>query len=178
MAQHVVLLVVAAPLLALGRPMATLGLRVPEAWRRRLPSLDGPERWLAVLAVAFVAQTAAMWGWHAPLLFDAATFVVSLSVLSRMRGPVDPGDAAVVVSGDTGIAHLATGYGTPSVLLFGPTPPAWWGPLVDLDRHRVLWHGELATAASRRCVGSFSICRSSTARRWPTRTFPSAYSRR
>ena len=47
-----------------------------------------------------------------------------------------------MVSGDTGIAHLATAYRTPSVLLFGPTPPAWWGPLVDLDRHRVLWHGE------------------------------------
>ena len=50
--------------------------------------------------------------------------------------------AELVVCGDTGIAHLATGYGTPSVLLFGPTPPAWWGPLVDQDRHRVLWHGE------------------------------------
>jgi putative membrane protein len=83
MAQHVVLLVVAAPLLALGRPMATLGLRVPEAWRRRLPSLDGPERWLAVLAVAFVAQTAAMWGWHAPLLFDAADRHLPLHVFEH-----------------------------------------------------------------------------------------------
>jgi ADP-heptose:LPS heptosyltransferase len=47
--------------------------------------------------------------------------------------------ARLVVCGDTGIGHLATGYGTPSVLLFGPNSPATWGPLVDLDRHRVLW---------------------------------------
>jgi ADP-heptose:LPS heptosyltransferase len=49
--------------------------------------------------------------------------------------------ARMLVSGDTGIAHLATGYRTPSVLLFGPTPPAWWGPVIDPDLHRVLWHG-------------------------------------
>ncbi|MBM9469381.1 glycosyltransferase family 9 protein [Nakamurella leprariae] len=47
--------------------------------------------------------------------------------------------ARLVVSGDTGAAHVATAVRTPSVLLFGPTPPRWWGPLVDLDRHPVLW---------------------------------------
>lgn len=55
------------------------------------------------------------------------------------------GAAARVVCGDTGVAHLATALGTPSVLLFGPTPPAEWGPLpapaARRDRHRVLWHG-------------------------------------
>jgi ADP-heptose:LPS heptosyltransferase len=50
--------------------------------------------------------------------------------------------ARLVISGDTGIAHLATAYRTPSVVLFGPTPPVQWGPLVDLDRHRVLWHSD------------------------------------
>jgi len=47
--------------------------------------------------------------------------------------------APLVICGDTGPAHLATALGTPSVLLFGPTPPARWGPLVDQERHRVLW---------------------------------------
>ena len=37
-------------------------------------------------------------------------------------------DAAVVISGDTGIAHLAYAYGTPSVTLFGPVGPESWGP--------------------------------------------------
>jgi ADP-heptose:LPS heptosyltransferase len=36
--------------------------------------------------------------------------------------------AALVVSGDTGIAHLAAAFGTPSVTLFGPVGPEQWGP--------------------------------------------------
>jgi ADP-heptose:LPS heptosyltransferase len=46
-----------------------------------------------------------------------------------------------VVCGDTGVAHLATAFGTPSVLLFGPTSPAEWGPPPSCSRHRVLWAG-------------------------------------
>lgn len=37
-------------------------------------------------------------------------------------------EAAVVISADTGAAHLASGYGTPSVVLFGPALPEAWGP--------------------------------------------------
>lgn len=37
-------------------------------------------------------------------------------------------DAAVVVTADTGAGHLASAYGTPSVVLFGPVPPERWGP--------------------------------------------------
>ena len=37
-------------------------------------------------------------------------------------------DAALLVSVDTGAAHLATAYATPSVVLFGPAPPSRWGP--------------------------------------------------
>ncbi|MBY8875407.1 glycosyltransferase family 9 protein [Micromonospora sp. PLK6-60] len=50
--------------------------------------------------------------------------------------------ARLVVSGDTGVAHLATGYATPSVVLFGPVPPARWGPPPERARHRVLWGGD------------------------------------
>jgi ADP-heptose:LPS heptosyltransferase len=49
--------------------------------------------------------------------------------------------ARLLVCGDTGVAHLATAYRTRSVLLFGPTSPAWWGPAVHPDLHTVLWHG-------------------------------------
>lgn len=37
-------------------------------------------------------------------------------------------DARVVVTVDTGAAHLASAYGIPSVVLFGPAPPEAWGP--------------------------------------------------
>jgi Glycosyltransferase family 9 (heptosyltransferase) len=50
--------------------------------------------------------------------------------------------SALVLSGDTGIAHLATALRVPSVVLFGPVSPAIWGPIVDVDRHVVLWHGD------------------------------------
>ncbi|SDD67331.1 ADP-heptose:LPS heptosyltransferase [Actinokineospora iranica] len=36
--------------------------------------------------------------------------------------------AALVVCGDTGTAHLAYAFGTPSVVLFGPVGPEIWGP--------------------------------------------------
>ena len=49
--------------------------------------------------------------------------------------------ARLVVCGDTGVAHLATAYRTPSVLLFGPTSPALWGPPPDRPQHTVLWAG-------------------------------------
>jgi ADP-heptose:LPS heptosyltransferase len=54
--------------------------------------------------------------------------------------------ARVVVSGDTGTAHLATAYRRPSVVLFGPVSPALWGPPPRSGQqgalHVVLWHGD------------------------------------
>jgi len=47
--------------------------------------------------------------------------------------------ARLVVCGDTGVGHLATAYRTPSVLLFGPSPPERWGPPPDRAEHVVLW---------------------------------------
>ncbi len=47
--------------------------------------------------------------------------------------------ARCVVVGDTGLAHLATALGTPSVVLFGPVAPRLWGPPAE-PRHRALWH--------------------------------------
>lgn len=48
--------------------------------------------------------------------------------------------AGRVVCGDTGVAHLATAVGTPSVVLFGPISPHEWGPPRD-PKHRALWAG-------------------------------------
>ncbi|MEU4428057.1 glycosyltransferase family 9 protein [Actinoplanes sp. NPDC024001] len=49
--------------------------------------------------------------------------------------------ARLVISGDTGIAHLATAYRTPSVVLFGPVSPQRWGPPAGRPYHRAIWHG-------------------------------------
>ncbi|WP_037306212.1 glycosyltransferase family 9 protein [Amycolatopsis orientalis] len=52
-------------------------------------------------------------------------------------------EAKLVICGDTGAGHLATAYGTPSVLLFGPTPPSRWGPPPGARQHVVLWVGDV-----------------------------------
>lgn len=44
--------------------------------------------------------------------------------------------ADLVISADTGAAHLASAFGRPSVILFGPAPPEQWGP--PPGPHRVL----------------------------------------
>lgn len=44
------------------------------------------------------------------------TLVDTPSVAARAR---------LLVSGGTGMAHLATGHQTSSVVLLGPVPPAW-----------------------------------------------------
>lgn len=48
--------------------------------------------------------------------------------------------AGRLVCGDTGVAHVATATATPSVVLFGPVPPAEWGP-PPLPRHVAIWAG-------------------------------------
>ncbi|GGK92029.1 glycosyltransferase family 9 protein [Nocardia jinanensis] len=51
-------------------------------------------------------------------------------------------EASVVLCGDTGVAHLATAFGTRTVQLFGPTAPEQSGPPRHLlNRHEVLWAG-------------------------------------
>ena len=49
--------------------------------------------------------------------------------------------ARLVVSADTGAAHLASAYGRPSVVLFGPAAPEEWGP--PPGPHVVLTKAEL-----------------------------------
>jgi len=49
--------------------------------------------------------------------------------------------ARLVISADTGAAHLASAYGRPSVVLFGPAPPEIWGP--PPGPHIVLTRAEL-----------------------------------
>jgi putative copper resistance protein D len=75
MVQHVLLILVAAPLIALAAPI-TLTLRAAQPDIRRrwiLPVLHSrPVRWLSHPVVAWVLFAAVMWGAHFSPLFDAA----------------------------------------------------------------------------------------------------------
>ena len=68
MIQHTLLIVVAAPFLALGAP-AVID-RLPAGWQRVASSLRGPA-WPAWLLLAVALQGAAML-WHVPSVFQAA----------------------------------------------------------------------------------------------------------
>ncbi|BDY30315.1 glycosyltransferase family 9 protein [Mycolicibacterium mageritense] len=50
-------------------------------------------------------------------------------------------DCRLLVCGDTGAGHVATATGTPSVVLFGPTPPSRWGPRGN-GPHIAIWAGD------------------------------------
>jgi ADP-heptose:LPS heptosyltransferase len=50
-------------------------------------------------------------------------------------------DCRLLICGDTGVGHIATATGAPSVLLFGPTPPNRWGPR-GRGPHVALWAGD------------------------------------
>lgn len=51
-------------------------------------------------------------------------------------------DCRLLICGDTGVGHVATATATPSVLLFGPTPPARWGPK-GAGPHIAVWAGDV-----------------------------------
>lgn len=107
-----------------------------------------PSRWVEVIqAVAADGRHVVLTGTEVELCahLAAATGAEDLSGrLSIDQLAARVASAAVVLSGDTGVAHLATATGTRSVTLFGPTPPTWWGPTIDRELHTVLYRGTTA----------------------------------
>ncbi|MBA8824856.1 ADP-heptose:LPS heptosyltransferase [Saccharopolyspora lacisalsi] len=82
-------------------------------------------------------------------LADRVAVYAKLPRTSVLAGRTGMGELAALVSrarlvvcADTGIAHVATAFGTPSVVLFGPVAPSHWGPPDD-PRHVALWSGTL-----------------------------------
>jgi putative membrane protein len=89
MVQHVLLLVVAAPLMAMGAPLPTILWALPERrrewalgwWRASLR--DHARRWAVWVGAAVVAQSVVMLAWHTPALYEAALRHEALHVLQH-----------------------------------------------------------------------------------------------
>lgn len=84
MAQHMVLIAVAAPLLAVAQPVPVLLAALPPAWRRAVAvTPDAMLRALAMPSIAFALHGALVWIWHAPFLFELALRVRWVHVLEH-----------------------------------------------------------------------------------------------
>ena len=77
MVQHETLMLIAAPLLVISRPLVTFLWALPFEWRRSLGrwSKTSPVRgswlWLTAPLTAWWIHAIAIWVWHAPPLMDA-----------------------------------------------------------------------------------------------------------
>lgn len=78
MGQHLVLMLLAAPLFVLGLPATALIWSLPRSWRHHLPALahrpliQSLRRWGVNPFVAIALHSAVIWLWHTPLLYEAA----------------------------------------------------------------------------------------------------------
>lgn len=159
MLQHELVMLVAAPLLVLGRPLGALVWGLPTAWRpgsavlaRRL-GLQAAMRVLTRPAIAWLAHAGTLWIWHAPLLFQAAVRhqpVHDTQHISFLLGALVFWWALLEGRGGSsrqvaGVFYLFTTLVHTSVLgalltfatrpwypVYGPTAPAWGlAPLED-----------------------------------------------
>jgi len=77
MSQHEILMLVAAPLLVLGRPVLVWLKAIPAAWAASLGRLANRNGWLATWRAisnplaAWLIHAVALWIWHIPSLFQA-----------------------------------------------------------------------------------------------------------
>jgi ADP-heptose:LPS heptosyltransferase len=119
------------------------------------PGASAPERRWPVDRYAAVARALAADGYPVVVTGSPAEVADAQALADQAGLPADAilagrtdvaqlarlvAGARLVICGDTGVAHLATAYGTPSVVLFGPASPATWGPPPERTQHIVLWH--------------------------------------
>jgi putative membrane protein len=149
MVQHELLMVVAAPLLVLGRPLAAWTWALPRAQRRAVGGWFQHRGWAGLWAtltdplVAWALHALALWGWHIPGAFDAALENEALHILQHVsflgtalffwwavlghdpRGRYGPGHSALYLF--TTMLHTAA---LGALLSLAPTP--WYAPYIPL----------------------------------------------
>ena len=144
MAQHELLIVVAAPLIAFGAPLvATLWALPAEARSRAVHAVRAPaivSAWMAITAplTVFLLHAAALWIWHLPALYDLALASESVHVLEHL---CFFGTAALFWWGIAHGRYGRAGYGAAVVYVFATaahsgvlgalltvSPEVWYAP--------------------------------------------------
>lgn len=78
MVQHLLLTLVAAPLIVLGAPLVPIIAALPVGWRRRLAAPTQGTTFRAIWRVAsyplaaWLLSAAVLWSWHVPAMYDLA----------------------------------------------------------------------------------------------------------
>ncbi len=151
MIQHEVLMLVAAPLLVLGRPVPMFLWAFAPAWRSRLAAMSR-QSWFSLSWATLTSplsgwslHAAALWAWHAPLFFEAAlesprvhdaqhlTFLITALLFwtALLRGRVAGKDGACILYLFTTTIHsgvlgaLITFAAHPWFPHYLETAPAW-----------------------------------------------------
>ena len=148
MVQHELLMVVAAPLLVIGRPLATWTWALPPVRRRVVGRAFQNRAWSGAWSAltdplgAFALHAIALWGWHVPVAFDAALHHEGWHILQHLsflgtalffwwsvlghdpRGRYGPGHAALSL-----FATMLHTSALGALLSLAPTP--WYAPYAE-----------------------------------------------
>ncbi len=122
MLQHVILMLVAAPLLVLGAPVLPILWALPMRARRRvgqwgrLRVVKGTVTLLTLPVVAWVLHATAMWGWHVPAAYQATLTNDAVHALQHLSFTASALLFWWVVA-QAGRRH-AIGYGAAALMVF------------------------------------------------------------
>jgi putative membrane protein len=114
MVQHMLLILVAGPLLVLGAPLVPSLWAIPPNARRRLGG------WFVRLAavgrptIAFALHSLALWAWHIPALYEAALGNRALHILEHVSFL-----ATAILFWWSVLHHGTAGYGRSVAYVFG-----------------------------------------------------------
>ena len=154
MVQHELLMVVAAPLLVVGRPLVPMLWALPSRARRRVggltrrPAFRTCWGFISRPIVAFVVHGIAIWLWHAPALYQATLRSDGIHALQHLSffGTALLFWWTIVHAHAPGGRARAVSFGTAVLLLFGTALHSGaLGALLTFSR--TLWYPAYASAA-------------------------------
>jgi putative membrane protein len=153
MAQHVVLMAVVAPLFALGGTLPGLLWSLPDRLRarslatwRQVSATRRGAGWLHWGIGSVLVQSAVMWIWHAPLLYEAASGNTAVHVLEHVSFV-----ATTTVFWWTVAGRAAGRFGAVVVLFVGALPGTALGAALLLASHP--WYRSYPSLADQQLAG-------------------------
>ncbi len=153
MIQHVLLLVVAAPLLVLGAPLPTVVWALPERWRPpasvawRWLLRSHRAHWLAWAGGALVVESLVMAAWHLPVAYRAALHHDALHVVEHATFLGTAGVFAWAVGVGAGRRHGSA----VAIVFLAAVPGSALGAALTLATRP--WYAEYPSLADQQMAG-------------------------